>query len=210
MDSSFAGPKAQSSAGMPAPRPPPRSPRTPRRVSCGRSWRFTGSTREETPVPVQRFAESLLGGPCQRSEHFRPPRPSVFGVATYNCVITEAYRSDFGTAEGYGLHRPAAQNIQHGQPDHQSLDPGPDRFPVVAHAGILTRDGRLREGESALQLPNNTTYGMYRGLHSLRASAYVRSIEIEAHSPATGRRNCLERAARRRFRFRPASTSVLL
>src|SRR5262245_30099646 len=100
MDSHFAGPKARTSADTPpAPRPPPRSPRTPRRVSCGMASSSRPRLRSMTPRLAYR--RKFIENKCERDEsewqddceECRPPKPNPpFLAVLVHAVILPAGR----------------------------------------------------------------------------------------------------------------------
>src|SRR5262245_7734162 len=48
--------------------------------------------------------------------------------------------------------RPERRDVQHRQPDQAGYDPRPEGFAVVAHAGTVLGEWKLREGEPAERL----------------------------------------------------------
>src|SRR5262245_58778833 len=137
----------------PAARPPPRSPRTPRRVSCGwGSWLF-----QRLFVTLFQGVLRELNKECFFTAANPDPSPSQcrewLWPTKYRVARPEHPRSQDRRLENALLDKPTRRpergDVQQWQPGQQGRDPWPDRFPIVAHAGILPAVARPGEGEPA-------------------------------------------------------------
>jgi hypothetical protein len=127
--------RVRSSADTPpAPRAPPRSPRTPRRLSWGMR-----SFRPRT--------KNVTSEQCQDGDYRQKGCGTGFPIPDCRVKCHGAHQHDIDCCQ---KHRPWPESFAC-RPEQQCHDPRPEGFlAVVAHAGILPRDGKRREGEHAL------------------------------------------------------------